>query len=110
MTVVRPFTELRSAAGNVLFEGARDGVELSVFVTAFPPGGGPRLHLHPYAEVFIVEEGEATFVAGDETLVATGGHVLVVEPEVPHTFRNSGDGTLRVVSVHPRGEVVQTDL
>ena len=28
-----------------------------------PPGGGPNLHTHPYEEVFVVQEGHATFTA-----------------------------------------------
>jgi len=28
------------------------------------PDGGPRLHRHPYEEVFVVQEGTATFTAG----------------------------------------------
>ena len=112
MTVVRPFAELRTSAGNLLFEGHRHGggVQLSVFVTAFEPGQGPPLHQHPYAEVFVVQDGEATFTIDDESLVIAGGHVVVIEPTRPHAFRNSGDRTLHVLSIHPCATVVQTDL
>jgi mannose-6-phosphate isomerase-like protein (cupin superfamily) len=34
----------------------------------------------------------------------------VVPPETPHKFVNSGENPLRVVSIHPSREVVQTDL
>ncbi len=34
----------------------------------------------------------------------------MVPPEAPHKFVNSGDGTLRMVNIHPNGTVVQTDL
>ncbi len=36
------------------------------------------LHRHPYEEVFVVQEGTATFTAGDETIEAKGGQVVVV--------------------------------
>ena len=40
------------------FEGYRHGdANVSFFLTDAPPGSGPRLHTHPYAEVFIVQEG-----------------------------------------------------
>jgi Cupin domain len=55
-----------------------------------PPAGGPRLHKHPYVEVFVVREGSATFTAGDDVIEATGGQVVVVPAGVAHKFVNSG--------------------
>lgn len=34
----------------------------------------------------------------------------MVPPETPHGFKNAGEDTLRVVSVHPSPRVVQTNL
>ena len=62
-----------------------------MFVDA-PPGGGSRLHRHPYEEVFVVQEGSATFTAGDDVIEATGGQVVVVPAGVAHKFVNSGAG------------------
>lgn len=57
--------------------GADHGeVPFSVILPHSRPGVGPRLHRHPYAEVFIVEAGHATFQIGDERLevgAGTGG-------------------------------------
>ena len=40
------------------FEGEQYGdVGVSFFLLDAPPGGGPGLHTHPYAEVFVVQEG-----------------------------------------------------
>ena len=112
MTRVFELEELRSSRNACLFEGAKhgDGMAGSMFVTTPPPGGGPDLHTHPYAEVFLVELGEATFTVGDEQIVVSPGHVIVVPPDTPHRFENTGSATLRVVSFHPSAEVVQTDL
>jgi mannose-6-phosphate isomerase-like protein (cupin superfamily) len=33
-----------------------------------PPAGGPKLHRHPEEEVFVVQEGHATFTAGEKTI------------------------------------------
>ena len=67
---------------------------------AMPPGGGPALHRHPYEEVFLILEGEATFTLGDETIVGRTGDFLVAPPGVPHAFTNTGTGVLRSVDVH----------
>jgi mannose-6-phosphate isomerase-like protein (cupin superfamily) len=65
-----------------------------------PPGDGPRLHSHPYEEVFIVQEGRATYTVGTETLEIHAGQIVVVPAGVPHKFINSGDGPLRQVNIH----------
>ena len=64
------------------------------------PGRGPELHRHPYEEVFLILEGEATFTLGDETRVARAGEFLIAPPGVPHAFKNTGSGPLRSVDVH----------
>ena len=63
------------------FVGAEHGeVPFSVILVHSRPGVGPTLHRHPYAEVFVVESGQATFQIGDETVVVDGGHVVVSPP------------------------------
>jgi hypothetical protein len=49
--------------------GSEIGAGVSVIVADAAPGGGPELHRHPYREVFVVLEGEATLTLGDEQLV-----------------------------------------
>jgi mannose-6-phosphate isomerase-like protein (cupin superfamily) len=65
-----------------------------------PPGSGPKLHRHPYEEVFVVQESTATFTAGDEEIEAKGGQVVVAPAGVAHKFVNSGAGRLRQVDIH----------
>jgi mannose-6-phosphate isomerase-like protein (cupin superfamily) len=60
--------------------------------------------------VFVVETGTAAFTVGEEELIVTGGHVVVVGAHTPHGFKAADDDTLRVVSVHSSGTVEQTDL
>ena len=70
-----------------------------IFVDA-PPGRGASLHTHPYDEIFIVQEGEATaFVDGEERRVRAGD-ILVVRAGQPHGFVNSGDLPLRQIDIH----------
>jgi len=88
------------------FRGHHHGAGVSFIVVDAPPGSGPRLHRHPYEEVFIVQEGTATFTAGDEVFEASGGQIVVVPAGVPHKFVNSGSGLLRQVDIHPAGRFV----
>ena len=70
-----------------------------IFVDA-PPGHGPSPHRHPYEEVFVVQEGEATFVADGAERVVRAGEVVIVPAGVVHSFVNSGDGPLRQLDIH----------
>lgn len=81
-------------------QGHHLGAGVSIIVVEVPPGGGPKLHRHPYEEVFVVQEGTAKFTAGDEKIEARGGQVVVVPAGVAHKFVNSGSGWLRQVDVH----------
>ena len=81
-------------------QGHNHSAAVSIIVVDAPPGGGPRLHRHPYEEVFVIQEGTATFTAGDETIQATGGQVVVVSGGVPHKFVNTGEARLRQVDIH----------
>jgi mannose-6-phosphate isomerase-like protein (cupin superfamily) len=82
------------------FQGYRYEAGVSFIVVDAPPGGGPKLHRHPYEEVFVVQEGSATFTAGDEEIEVSGGQVVVVPAGVAHKFVNSGTGRLRQVDIH----------
>jgi quercetin dioxygenase-like cupin family protein len=82
------------------FQVYHHGANISVIVVNAPPGGGPKLHRHPYEEVFVVQEGHATFTAGGETIEVSGGQVVVVPAGVPHKFVNSGTGWLRQLDIH----------
>jgi mannose-6-phosphate isomerase-like protein (cupin superfamily) len=89
------------------FEGYfHEDVGVSFLVVNLPPGGGPALHRHAYAEIFFVQEGRARFTAGSETLEVTGGHVVVVPAGTPHKFVNDGSDELRMVNIHESGKIV----
>lgn len=83
------------------FEGFRFAdTEVSFIWVDMPPGGTIRLHQHPYAEIFIIQEGISTFVVGDATMQATAGQIIVVPPNVPHKFSNANDTRLKQVDLH----------
>jgi mannose-6-phosphate isomerase-like protein (cupin superfamily) len=82
------------------FEGEDHDVGLSFFLVDAPPGHGPKLHRHPYEEVFVVRAGKATFTLGDSQLDAGAGDVVVAPAETPHRFENSGIEQLEIVAIH----------
>jgi quercetin dioxygenase-like cupin family protein len=66
-----------------------------------PPGRGPSLHRHPYAELFIVQEGEATFTADGAEQAVGPGSLVVVPADTPHKFVATGESRLRMTSIQP---------
>ena len=82
------------------FQGYHHDACVSFIVVDASPGGGPKLHRHPYEEVFVVQEGTATFTAGEEVIEARGGQVVMVPAGVPHKFVNTGAGRLRQIDIH----------
>jgi quercetin dioxygenase-like cupin family protein len=102
-----PFSDLPGSERARRFEGRDHGARVSFFISTHAPGEGPRLHRHPYEETFILQAGTATFTIGDETIVGEPGHVLIVPPNTPHKFVNSGDTRLQQVSIHSAPEMSQ---
>jgi quercetin dioxygenase-like cupin family protein len=80
--------------------GDDHGVGVCVIFVDAEPGQGPSLHTHPYEEILIVLEGEATLLGGEDGQVARAGDVVIVRPGEPHGFVNSGEGPLRQVDIH----------
>ena len=94
-----------------LFEGHRQaGVDISIFVVRTQPGAAVELHVHPYAETFLVLAGRGRWTRGDDVVELEADQMIVVPPATPHGFRNIGDVPLHVVSVHERGTMRQTWL
>jgi mannose-6-phosphate isomerase-like protein (cupin superfamily) len=109
--VTLALSDLARGPTAFLFEGfPRAGVDVSIFVTRTPPGRAVELHVHPYAETFLLLAGRGRWTRGEETVELEPEGLLVVPPDTPHGFRNIGDVPLLVVSVHERGTLRQTWL
>jgi mannose-6-phosphate isomerase-like protein (cupin superfamily) len=74
--------------------------EVSFIWVDMPPGGAIRLHKHPYQEIFIIQEGIATFTVGTTTLEARAGQIILVPADVPHKFMNLSDRQLKQIDIH----------
>ncbi len=101
MTRLIDKADLAPGEASYEFEGHHHDAGVSFIVVDAPPGSGPKLHKHPYEEVFVVQEGSVTFTAGEEVIEARGGQVVVVPAGVPHKFVNAGAGRLRQIDIHP---------
>jgi mannose-6-phosphate isomerase-like protein (cupin superfamily) len=82
------------------FVGAdHGGVGVCLILVDAPPDRGPRLHQHPYAEVFLVQDGEARFRTSDEERTVGAGELVVVPPGTPHGFVSGDNGRLRLIAI-----------
>ena len=72
------------------------GEYVLVEVVVEPNGAVAAAHVHPYqTEIFEILEGEVTFRAGKETIVARAGDTVRVDPGMPHKFWNDGETDAR---------------
>jgi mannose-6-phosphate isomerase-like protein (cupin superfamily) len=82
------------------------GAGVCLIFVDMEPGDGPRLHRHPYEEVFLVLGGRSLFVIGSETVEAKAGQIVIVRPRVAHKFTNVGTGRLQQIDIHVSPEFV----
>ena len=92
--------ELEQFEHTVEFEGDAHGLSVSFILVDMRPGDGVRLHPHPYAEIFIVQEGHATYTVGNATIDVVTPRTLIGPANVPHGFTNVGDIRLKQVDIH----------
>lgn len=103
--------ELKRSETIYLFQGEEHGdVPISFFWLSTLPGRGPSLHVHPYQEVFILQQGQATFTVCDALLEVHGGEIVIVPTNTPHKFKNSGEEPLQMISIHVSKRVIQKML
>jgi len=90
--------------GNL--KGADHGATISLILDHSEPGEGPRLHKDPYDERWVVIAGQLAFRAGEEQLDTGSGNIVIVPPETPHKFTNSGLGRANLVCIHANPRLV----
>ena len=103
------------ASDERLWRGRFEGVDVGTGVTVLffsteEVGNGPRWHVHPYDEIFIVRVGRALFTIGDQKIEAEAGDILLGPAEIPHKFKNLGPGLLETTDIHVSERWIQTNL
>jgi mannose-6-phosphate isomerase-like protein (cupin superfamily) len=93
------------------FEGhLHSDADISFFINESPVGHGPKLHKHPYQEVFVLLDGLLTFTVDHSTIYATSGQIVIVPADTPHKFTNPGPGVARHIDIHTSGRMETTWL
>lgn len=103
------------AVGGHLWKGYFEGTSLDTEVTVLfyatdKTGEGPRLHVHPYDEIFIIRTGRALFTIGEKVIEAREGDILLGPAKIPHKYHNLGPGPLETTDIHLSNRWVQTNL
>ena len=83
--------ELFGAVGNIV-DGAVAYIDLN--------GGGPtELHTHEHNHLFIVTEGEAKILLGDEEVIIHKDEAFLVEGRIPHSCWNNIEGVTKMIGI-----------
>ena len=77
---------------------AQTGGAYALLEQEVPPGHGPPLHVHRHeTEIFYILEGEFEITIGNERIPAPRSAMAVGPRDIPHTFRNVGTSTGRLL-------------
>ena len=96
-----------SLGGTVRFEGAEYDSPVSFFIGRNLPGEGASKHRHPYAETFVILEGEIEFIIDGELSLVGPGSITVAPAMAWHEFKNRSDRRCLTVNIHPVPEIIQ---
>lgn len=87
---------------------ATGNASTAVLYAELDPGkGGPR-HTDTPEELLLILEGEVEVTIGDEQTVLGAGGLVLIPSMVPHSFRNVGSSTARIVGFFSSSAVVAT--
>jgi len=98
-----PATVASWVAGTLhtdLISAEQTGGAFTLCEDVVPPQAGPPPHVHTREdEAFYVLEGTFEFMLGGETIRAEAGFSVLAPRLVPHTWRNVGETTGRLLTV-----------
>jgi mannose-6-phosphate isomerase-like protein (cupin superfamily) len=103
-----PVVRIGGEVAAHIFDGSQHGVGSSAFIVDLAPGPGPRRHLHPYDEIFVVMQGAAQVEADGRLHELTPSEICVVPAGVAHTFTATGPERVQMVNIHVSEQVRTT--
>lgn len=87
----------------MLATGDQTGGHYSLMWQLCPRGSGPGPHSHDQDEQFYVLDGEITYLAGGQTLVAPAGSFVLIPRGTVHSFRVDSETATILNSYTPAG-------
>lgn len=91
---VRP-DAARSVFGKTLLDAG-----VKIVLTRVAPGGSFSPHRDPYGHMFYLLAGTGIVRVEEKTIPAVPGLVVRVAPGELHSYENTGDGDLTLISVN----------
>lgn len=86
---------------TTLLSGEQTGGAFTLLEAIVMPDAGPPPHAHHgEEETFVLLDGRMTFTIAGRTYDAAAGTVLLVPRDVPHSYRNVGDGPARMLFLY----------
>jgi quercetin dioxygenase-like cupin family protein len=76
--------------------------------TVFPAGSAAPLHTHNCAEQVTILSGQAEAMVGGDVMTLGAMDTSFVPANVPHYFRNIGDGPLTILWIYGARDVTRT--
>lgn len=76
--------------------------------TVFPPGSAAPLHSHNCSEQVTILEGQAEALIGGGVMQLGPMDTTFLPADVPHYFRNTGDGRLVILWIYGSRDVTRT--
>ena len=87
----------------VLADGSKTQGQYSLMWELCPRNSGPPPHYHDQDEQFYVIDGQITYLAGEQTLVATAGTFVLIPKGTIHSFRVDSETAEILNSYTPAG-------
>lgn len=100
--------------GTLLFKyafpayAAEGSTDCAVVYMEIEPGQSLGMHKDSEEEIVLVLEGSAEGTVGDEVGKLGTGAAVVIPAQVPHDFRNVGEGILRAIGFFSGATVIST--
>jgi quercetin dioxygenase-like cupin family protein len=97
------------SGGAARFEGIHYDANISFFVVTSDPGKGADKHRHPYAEIFVILEGDIEVIVDGEMNRVAKGNIVIIPPNTWHEFKNRSEQAALMVNIHPVPSMAQED-
>jgi mannose-6-phosphate isomerase-like protein (cupin superfamily) len=99
---VRRREELPANGDGRVFAGDEHGADIDIVLVEVAPGDGGGAPTATTTQVWVIQEGQATFFLGAlQARVLHAGEVVRIPADVPWRFENTGAAALRAVAVSP---------